>query len=703
MTAGLRSAFTSAALILAIAMPAALAAQDTATTKLDPVIVEVTRDRGRSILDVPFAVTVQVPDSSRPGQRHLAIDETLGLIPGLSVSNRNNPSQDARISIRGFGSRSAFGVRGIRVLRDGIPLTLPDGQTPIDYLDLESVGRVEVLRGSASSLYGNAGGGVIEIHSSEPSAGPPGAELRASVGSFGVSRLLAKAGGGTKAARYQASVTRTTADGFRDYSEQRQAAGFARATLARGDTRYALTWLGMDMPIAQNPGTLTRAQLLDQPRLADPLAVLKGARKAVQQQHAGFTFSEVTRRGELQGSFHGAVRSLDNPLTFGIVDVGRISWGTGYRATIFHSLLGIAQRFTAGSELQEQNDLRMNFANCNGISALPGSPNCGLVEGERGAVTLNQREIVKSSGAYIRDELAFGSRASISAGFRADEVRFKVRDRLVTATNPDDSGVRKLSALSPAFGIVARLSPAHSFYASLSRAFETPTATELGTQSDGSAGLNRQLEPQRSTSYETGLKGIAASGLQYGIAIYRTRVNDELIPFEVPGGGGRRFFRNAGSTSRSGAEAGASATVGKVETSVAYTISNFRFRDYVVGSDRLDGKRVPGVAPQLAQASAVLRMRDAVLVLEALASGRIEVNDSNSESAPGYALLNARYSRNASLGRAAFRFTAGVQNLFDRDYASSVSVNATGGKYYEPGTGRAIFLAVGLARVPALR
>ena len=142
--------------------------QDTTVAKLKPVVVEVGRGAHRSPLDLPFAVTVQTPDSMRPGQRHLSLDETLWLIPGLSVSNRNNPSQDPRISIRGFGARSAFGVRGIRVLRDGIPLTLPDGQTPVDYLDLESVGRVEVMRGSASSLYGNAGGGVVDIRTSDP-------------------------------------------------------------------------------------------------------------------------------------------------------------------------------------------------------------------------------------------------------------------------------------------------------------------------------------------------------------------------------------------------------------------------------------------------------------------------------------------------------------------------------------------------------
>src|SRR6476646_8817127 len=171
--------------------------QDTATTRLEPVVVEVGRGAGKSLLDLPYAVTVQTPASMRPGQRHLSLDDALWRVPGLTVSNRNNPAQDPRISIRGFGARSACGVRGIRVLRDGIPLTLPDGQTPVDYMDLESVGTVEVMRGSASALYGNAGGGVVDIRTSDPWPVPASVEARLWTGEFGTRRIVAKAGGAT--------------------------------------------------------------------------------------------------------------------------------------------------------------------------------------------------------------------------------------------------------------------------------------------------------------------------------------------------------------------------------------------------------------------------------------------------------------------------------------------------------------------------
>src|SRR5690348_3855730 len=191
-----------------------------------PPVVTVTRDIGRSALEVPYAISETRPDSARPGQSHLLADQTLFLLPGVTVANRTNPSQDTRISIRGFGARSQFGVRSIRILRDGMPLTLPDGQTPIDYLDLESVGRVEAIRGSASSLYGNAAGGVIDIRSAPPPIGPVAGQVRSWVGDYGTRRVTGVVGGSTDAMFFQGNVGHTLANNFRLYSHQELTNGY---------------------------------------------------------------------------------------------------------------------------------------------------------------------------------------------------------------------------------------------------------------------------------------------------------------------------------------------------------------------------------------------------------------------------------------------------------------------------------------------
>ena len=687
----------TAAAVFCVLLPAASRAQDTAMTQLQPVVVEVARGAHRSPLDLPFAVTAQTPDSSRPGQRHLSLDEALSLIPGLTVSNRNNPSQDPRISIRGFGARSAFGVRGIRVLRDGIPLTLPDGQTPVDYLDLESVGRIEVMRGSASSLYGNAGGGVVDLRTSDPLPVPVSGAVRIWNGAFGSRRLVAKTSGTGQKIGYQANVARTESNGYRDYSRQRMTNGFARLSLDDGNGSYALEWMGVSTPLAENPGALTRAQFELDPRLADPLSVRKSARKAVTQSQAGATARRAGARGEIEASVYAGTRSLDNPLTFAIVEVGRATSGGSVRATVPFSLLRTDHRLTLGTELQLQNDRRRNFTNCNNIPR-PTAPTttCPDTGVERGTLTLDQREIVSSLGSYIRDELQLGERYVLTASARADAVRFRVEDGLITATNPDDSGRRILDAISPMIGILARLSASHSAYANISSAFETPTVTELGNQPNGAAGINRDLKPQRSTTYEIGVKGVDANGLQYNASLFATGVHDELIPYDIPASGGRRYFRNAGRTSRRGGELGAGMTVGGLELGGAYTYANYRFVDFTVDTAHYAGNRIPGIPRQTLQASATVKRAVAALVGEAMVADRMPVNDANSESSPGYAIFNVRILTGATLGRTGAELTLGAQNIFDRRYVPSVSVNAAGGKFYEPGSRRSVYVGVTL-------
>jgi len=680
-------------------------AQDTTVAKLEPVVVEVGRGAHTSPLELPFAVTVQTPDSLRPGQRHLSLDETLWLIPGLSVSNRNNPSQDPRISIRGFGARSAFGVRGIRVLRDGIPLTLPDGQTPVDYLDLESVGRVEVMRGSASSLYGNAGGGVVDIRTSDPPQVPVSGAVRMWNGGFGSRRLVAKTGGAADGFGYQANVARTESDGYRDYSRQRMTNGFARISYDNVEGSYALEWLGVNTPVAENPGALTRAQFDTDPRLADPLSIRKGARKAVTQSQLGLTARHTIARGVVEAAAYVGTRTLDNPLTFAVVDVGRTMSGGNLRATVPFSLLGLDHRLTAGTELQLQNDLRRNFTNCNDAPA-PTVPTttCPVLGTERGTVTLNQREIVSSFGSYLRDEVDFGRRYTLTASARTDAVRFRVKDKLINATNPDDSGERPLDAVSPMVGVLARLSGSHSAYANISSAFETPTATELGNQPSGAAGINRELKPQRSTTYEVGVKGVGASGLQYNAALFATGVHDELIPFDIPGGGGRRYFRNAGRTSRRGIEVGLGAAIKRLELGGAYTYANYRFVEFTVDTAHYAGNRIPGIPRQTLQASAAFHSAVATLVTEATFADRMFVNDANSESSPGYGIVNARVVSSALWNGSGAELTLGAQNVFNTKYISSVSVNAAAGKFYEPGSQRSVFIGFSLlGALPAKR
>jgi iron complex outermembrane receptor protein len=573
-----------------------------------------------------------------------------------------------------------------------MPLTNADGQTPLDYLDLENVGRIEVIRGTASSLYGNASGGVIDIRSADAPSDPFAAQLRSEGGSFETSRFTGVLGGSFRNGSYSADVGHTSTNNYREYSAQRLTNGYARALFTSGGTDFELQAMGIDEPTAQNPGALTSAQADSAPWMADPAQIRKKARKEVSMLQTGLSARHaLLGSGELFAQVYGGGRSLYNPLTFAIVGVNRGQWGGGARATAPLTLFGLANRATVGFDVQGLSDHRFNWANCNGLA----SPTmaCTDLSHEQGARTLDQQEKVSSIGPYVRDELELGGRYTLSAGLRADYVKFEVDDFFpVSEGNPDDSGQRTLHAWSPMVGLVAKISPLHSVYANVSRAFETPTTTELGNRANGAGGFNPDLQPQLSTTYELGLKGIVLGRIQYDVAGFDTEVHDELIAFEVPGGEGRTFYRNAGRTRRQGLEAELITEVSSFSLAASYTYSHFRFRDYAVGDANFAGNTIPGIPVHQLQGSATYHYRTLFATVEGQGKSSQFVDDQNSAKASGFFVMNLRAGGTALFGRPWLAPSIGLQNVFDKRYVSSVAINATAGKYYEPSAGRALYV-----------
>lgn len=664
-------------------------AQDSIVRRLPSVEVHATREPARSALDLPLAVTVVRPDSARPGLRRQSFDELLFAIPGLTASSRTNPAQDPRLFIRGFGSRSAFGVRGVRVLRDGIPLTLPDGQTPVDWLDLESVGRIEVIRGSAASLYGNAAGGVVDVRSADPPAGSIVGRARLIPEGYGSRRLAGSVGGTIGGLGYQATLVRASGEGYRRWSDQRSTHAFARATMKAGATSVALQATLYDAPLAQDPGALTASQFEANPRMADPFWVARRVRKTVRQGQVGVSLLREGAGRELAASIFSGWRALDNTRPTFVIDLDRRSDGASVRAVTPLRVLGRLHRITAGIDAQRQSDERRNDANCNGASSP--SASCPTVGVERGVAVLAQRERVTSVGPFLRDEITLGARLRLVAGVRGDWVRFEVRDRLVSDANLDDSGVRTLRRVSPALGAVVRFGVAQAAYANVSSAFETPTASELTTRPDGSGGMNPDLRAQRATTTELGVKGHIGRALRYDVATFDTRVRDELIQFDVPDVPGRSYYRNAGRTTRRGAELAVAAVRGALEIHGAYTLSRFRFARYDVEGISFAGKRIPGIPAHQFQLGATWRHGTLYLSADGLGSSRIAADDANSHHVPGYIVTHVRAGGTVTLGQTSLTPMLGISNVFDRRFAGSVVVNAAGAKFYEPAPGRTVY------------
>jgi iron complex outermembrane receptor protein len=689
--------------LLLVATPlfaAPLAAQDSSRA-LPTVRITATREGPRAPLELPYAIT-SIPPDSLAALRRLGVDELLFAVPGVALANRQNPAQDPRVSIRGFGARSAFGVRGVRVLQDGVPVTLPDGQTPVDALDLEGAGRVDVVRGSASSLYGNAAGGVIDIRSALPSPREAAPYARIVGGNDTPTVTAAGASGTAGAIGYTSSLTRVNGAGYRDYSDQRAARGALRLqTDALAGTAFTLATRFSDVTRAQSPGAITRAQFDADPRQADALSVRKQAGKIVRQGDLALTAAHpLGSSGTVDATIFGSGRTLKNPLTFATVDVDRTSGGASVRLSDVASLGMHSLRLGAGADVQWQHDARHEYENC--VDATATSATCPTGATLRGNLRKDQLELVTSAGPYARAELAVAPALLLSAGVRADAVRFEVQDHLISATNPDDSGERTLHAVSPSFGIIWRAAPLASVYASVSSSFETPTTTELGNKPDGSAGINPELQPQRTLSYEVGSKGLLPfAPVRWDVALFQANARDELVPFDIPNGGGRRYYRNAGQTRRRGGELGVEADAGALGVRVAYSYSRFRYLEYVVGTTSYAGNRIPGVPEHALMTTASLREGAVTFSATADVASAMDVDDANSAQAPGRTILGIGASGTVHVGGARLAPLVALQNLGGVRSVGSLSVNATAGKFYEPAPGRTLLVRLALSREDA--
>jgi iron complex outermembrane receptor protein len=656
--------------------------------------VSVTRDAERPALDLPFALSRVDVAEARDGTRHANLTELLFAIPGLSVSTRFNPTQDPRLSIRGFGARAAFGIRGVRILRDGIPLTLADGQTAVDFLDIETVSTVEALRGSAGALYGNSSGGVVDFRT--PSA--PAAGGRVQLRSFsadGIVRGSLHAAAATPYGRWQGTATRNYGEGPRDYASYSNTSYFADGRWSLGGAEWQAQLTRYDAPRALNPGALTAQELDTAYAAADPTNVRKHAAKQVRQTVVSLSAQRSLKAVDLSASLFGGARDLYNPQAFAIVAFDRATSGGGLRGQYEHSGR-VPLKLAGGVDVLAQRDDRENYENCAALAGAQRPISRCPTAADQGVVTLNQRERVSSIGAYARGEAQATAQLAISATLRWDKTRFTVLNLRPATAGAAVAPSRSLGAVTPMIGFNWRPRQLASFYVNYAESFETPTTTELANQPDGQGGLNRELQPQHGRTYEAGAKGALWDRVRYDVALYRVRTLDELIPFEIPNSNGRRYFRNAGATSRRGAELALNSDAGPIALGVTWSALRYLYDDYVVATTSFNGKRVPGVAPVTWSAHATTRTPWGVAAIEWQHAAKTTADDANANHADGYTLLNARAGLRWG-DRFGVEPSVGIDNLLDRHYAANLVTNAARSRFYEPGTGRVVWVGLRLA------
>ncbi len=676
---------------------AALAQTSADQTPLEEIIVTATLLE-RTLDKTPASVSVVTEDDIQLARQQLALDEALSRVPGLFMQNRYNFAQDLRLSVRGFGARGQFGIRGVKVLVDGIPETLPDGLGSVDSIDLGATSQIEVIRGPSSALYGNASGGVISL-TSEGGRDVPQAELRVAAGGYGFEKSQLKFGGETERLNYLVSVSDQQLDGYRAQSTYENKLLSGRFDVDLGRDRSLLTVVSFtDQPVSDDPGGLTAAVAPVNPRSAAPLNVQFDAGYSIDQQRLGFVYTTPAgERGTLKARNYYAWRDFGNllpTLSQGQVDLERDFVGGGVSYTYDGFWLDRPNRFIAGVDFDDQSDDRLRYDNLNGV---------------RGPLSFDQNEHVKSYGAFIQNELSVSERVQLSFGVRYDEVEFEVTDRWfanTTAANPsgDDSGSTKFTDTSPMVGLVVELTDDLNFYTTYSSAFETPTTTEFAIPGGG-GGFNQTLVPQAASNFEVGLRGVINEAQRYEVAVFTIGVEDELIGTEITGSPGRFSFANAGKTTRDGLEfSWIASPTERIRTTVSYTYSDFTFDEFVEtvnvpnpapppatipASVSRNGNVIPGTPENLLFAEFSYRAPRGWFV----AADAIYVDEQFGDSAnavviPDYTLANLRMGYELELDSLVLSPFLGVTNLSDKAYTANARINATANRYFEPGPGR---------------
>ena len=476
---------------------------------LPPIVVTAPRVE-TPINEVPAAISVVGVEDIQLAQPTLGLDESLVRIPGIFSQNRFNFAQDLRVSIRGFGARAAFGIRGIKILVDGIPATLPDGQSQADSLDLGSAERVEVMRGPASALYGNASGGVISI-TTEDGPETPFVESRITLGAYDLWKMQLKSGGQVGPMNYLLSATRLEYGGYRDHSDTESVVfnGKFRIDLDEASDLTALINV-MDSPKADDPGGLSRDNIAEDRRAAAAVNLSNNTGEEVSEQRFGLVYRrDFGDLHDVQVNGYFMARQFRGAIPFQAIEFDRHFVGGGLQYSYNGDLFGLRSRLTVGIDVQHQADRRQNFNNVNGD---PGE-----------MLLLNQDEKVTSVGSYIQEELTLFDKLTLVLGGRYDNVRFKVDDFLTS--DGDQTGSRTFDQVTGRFGLTYRPISEVNAYINISQSFETPSTTELVNREDELGGLNPNIDPQKAVNYEIGVKGEALRRLRYdvGIVLHRSR------------------------------------------------------------------------------------------------------------------------------------------------------------------------------------
>ena len=699
-------AFSPVKTALALALASAGCGLAGAQTLKD-VVISASRAEQRSF-DAPAAVQSIDRDTIEGAGPQVNLSESLNRVPGLTILNRQNYAQDLQLSIRGFGARSAFGIRGIRLLIDGIPATTPDGQGQGSSISLTSTDRIEVLRGPLALLYGNSSGGVIQAFTRDAPEQPE-FDAQYYVASYGLRRSdwqyagrLGASADGKGGVGLVADYSAFSTDGFRDNSRTERKQFNGKLTFDPNEnTRVNLVFNQFDMPLAQDPLGLTAAQLAANPQQAGTNAIARGVRKIVLQNQLGSSLvhtidadSSVTAR-----AYYGTRENLQyqvgglTPPTLGGAWVGlnRAYYGVGLQYNAQSNLAGTPVKWVAGYEFDRSRETRQ----------------AGGAAGGQKTATLLRDEVnqAENSDLFAQATFLLTEKVSLIAGLRSSSVRFTSDDNFLSDGN--GSGSTSYQATTPVLGVTWHATDSLNLYANYGKGFESPTLAELAYTGSVpplaslTPAFNTALNASSSQHYELGAKWMPSAQSRLDFTLYQIDTTDEIVT--LSNNGGNSSFKNAPGTRRTGWELSGSAlfTPNWRATLAASQIDAVYSQAFTSGVTAVAaGNKIPGIPQSFLfaellwaqQGMGLERKRGAPQGLQAglelTQAGRLFANDVNTASAEAYNTVNAKISHGWAVGSGSLTAYARVDNLTDERYVGSVIVNQAASQFFEPAPGR---------------
>ena len=631
---------------------------------LDNVIVKSTRiDVNKK--QAPLSVSVKNLLINKNYTFKSSFSDFTNSIPGVYTSSSNNFSQDLRISIRGFGARSAFGIRGIKLIVDGIPETTPDGQSQLDNLPLGLISNIEVIRGPSSLLYGNSSGGVININTLSDNSAPY-FRTSAIFGAYQYQSIQRTRVFDWNNSSLVVHYDKRRSNGYRDFSGYKSSI-LNLKYLRDFDEKNKIVWQinYTDSPYAKDAGGLKLSEVEDDRRQSRKNNFDYDTYEKVKHVKTGFSWRHLNdNNSSFDSYFFYQKRDFNSKLPFnygGIIFLERDYYGIGTKYSKQYFSDNKSKTITLGIDYSNQQDDRKRFKN-----------NLG----EKGENTFDQIEKFKSTGVYFINQTNYTSGLLFRYGVRYDENRI----------GTDSEAFISLNKFNPSLGVSYSISKSDNIYFSTGTSFETPTLNELSNNPNGN-GLNKSLDPSSSINYEIGWRK-TASNLTFESIVYLINTDNEILPYELEQFPGKNFYRNVGSTRRYGIEISSQLLFSNGKLNLSYTKAKNTFNDFVLDGNDLNGMSLPGIPDQILDIELIFNLSNrGILLINNRLIGDIYADNLNETMVSSYNLLNITYSKKIFKNSEVY---LGVNNLLDIAYFDNIRINAFGKRYYEPAPKRNI-------------